>query len=107
MDVGHPKRKDVVSLPGLLIHRREIMVVKLWIRVSDFSVNILRCCRDHFSPPALFEPSPANNLISATAGVPARLGNRLARRQDSSQAFRMAAGPTMGPDLSSGYALRF
>src|ERR1700742_3629862 len=91
MDVGHPKRKDIVRLPGLFLHGREIMVVKLRTRVSDFSVNVLPCCRDHFSPPALFEPSLANNLISA-AGVPARLGNRLARRQDSGQAFQMPAG---------------
>src|ERR1700751_4314021 len=91
MDVGHPKRKDIVRLPGLFLHRREIMVVKLWIGVSDFSVNILRCCRAHFSPPALFEPSPANNLISAAAGVPARPGNRLARRQDSSQKGRLCS----------------
>ncbi|MBV8097911.1 MAG: hypothetical protein JOZ31_02015 [Verrucomicrobia bacterium] len=35
---------------------------------SDFSVNVLRWCHDHFSPPALFEPSLANNLISVAAG---------------------------------------
>jgi hypothetical protein len=68
MDVGHPKRKDIVRLPGLFLHGREIVVEKLWIRVSDFSVNILRCCRDHFSPPASFEPSVANNSISVAAG---------------------------------------
>jgi hypothetical protein len=43
------------------------VVVQLWIRVGDLSVNIVRCCRDHFSPPGLFEPSLANNLISVAA----------------------------------------